>query len=475
MQTLYRVNLLPAALVSILSLFAFGCLEDSKSREPDVFLFVIDTLRADRLGGNGDQPSITPNIDRFAQQSFRYERAYAQSSWTKTSMASLLTGVYPYRHGVFSEEVEGGRLPDAAETLAEILQARGYRTTAISSNPHIQHRTGFAQGFDTFLHSNSWQGETTELLSGLALEQLAKADREQRQFFYFHYLDPHDPWRCTPEQTPALPKGNVINPWVREGEPYVLSGEAKLGTEKLLTGILPVPVELKEDELTHLRGLYDCEISLVDRWIGEVLTQLEREGWLDTSIVIITSDHGEEFLDHGMLRHGYQLFDETIHVPLLIRTPGHRAPAVFTDGLVELVDIVPSILSLLPSPPSLELDGEVLPGIGSESPHDKPSRAFGMTGFRRQHKAFVISGDSKLVWDFKLGRGSLFDLSQNNRETTEQDPNSSPEGRRLIQELNDWKTASEKGAYLIDQKPRDTDPVEDELLRRQLKELGYVE
>jgi arylsulfatase A-like enzyme len=475
------MNLFWATVLCILSFQVLGCVDRSERRDPDIFLFVIDTLRADHLGSDGDQPSISPNIDRFAKESFRYERAYAQSSWTKTSMASLFTGVYPYRHRVFNEEVEGGRLPEAVETLAEILKTRGYRTIALSSNPHIQRRTGFAQGFDTFRSNGSWRGKTTEPLSRMVREQLDLADREERHFFYIHYLDPHDPWRCPPEQEYVLPDVEVTHPWVRAGEGFRLSGEAELGG-KLATGVVPVPAELDKDALAYLRGLYDCEISNVDRAFGEILAKFEREGWLDTSIIILTSDHGEEFLDHGMLRHGYQLFDETIHVPLLIRTPNlikesnrKQPPHSFRD-IVELVDIVPTVLSLLvpPSPP-VDLDGDILPGFGSETSDRKRSRAFGMTAFRRQHKAYVISDDAKLIWDFTQGRGSLFDLNRDALEVAGQDPTSSPEGRRLLQELSEWESTSKERAYSADDTMNDIDSDDEDLLRRQLEELGYIE
>lgn len=463
-------------MVILLSVQAYGCVDRSEGRDPNIFLFVIDTLRADNLGSHGDQRSVSPNIDRFAKESFRYERAYAQSSWTKTSMASLFTGLYPYSHGVFNEQLDGGRLPETAETLAEILKARGYRTVAISSNPHVQKRTGFAQGFDTFRSNSSWREQTTEHVSGILREQLEKADKDERNFFYIHYLDPHDPWRCPQKkQRHTLPDVDVTDPWVLAGEGYQLSGEAALGP-KLAAGIVPVPREMEADSLAYLKGLYDCEISNVDRAFGEILARLEREGWLETSVIILTSDHGEEFLDHGMLRHGYQLFDETIHVPLLLRTADRKRPPLASDVVVELVDIMPTLLSLLAPPlSSADLDGEILPGFESKTRDPKSSRAFGMTAFRQQHKAYVISDDAKLIWDFNEERGDLFDLSQDAREVAGQDPGTSPEGRRLLQELREWKRSSKERAYPTGDVASQVDSEDEDLLRRQLEELGYIE
>ncbi len=438
---------------------------------PSVFLFLIDTLRPDHMGCYGYDKVITPNIDRLAARSVVYEQAHSQSPWTKTAVASLLTGLHPHRHGVYSEHGAAGTLPQAAVTIAEILHQQGYRTVGVSGNPHVSRRSGFDQGFDSYTTIGAWpQTNNTREVTEKTLEAVAATDPGTPAFFYVHFLDPHDPWANPEGCTEHVAGLQVTNEAVLAGNGYVLSGEWPI-RKQLASGKQPEPAAMSDDEVAYLLGLYDCEISQVDRHLGRVLLLMQRRGLLDDSIIIICSDHGEEFLEHGMLRHGYQLFGETVRVPLIISLPGERRGRRITE-VVELTSVVPSLLAQLGLEPPPGLDGGLLPGLPRSAAAQHGS-AFGITRFRAQDKAYLLQGDGKLIWDLQHHRGSLFDLDTDRAEQHPLSPQESPLGQSMLQQLHAWIEDTSAAAL-----PRDDDKPEtenDDDMKEQLQALGYIE
>ncbi|MCP4655824.1 MAG: sulfatase [bacterium] len=443
----------------------------------NVLLIVIDTLRYDHMGCYGYDRRTTPNMDRLAARSLVFDNAYAQSPWTKTSVATLLTGLYPYRHGVFSEGGEESVLSQSALSLAEILRDNGYRTVGISGNPHVSRRSGLGQGFDSFSSISKWPEENnTREVAEATLQSLEGLDPGRGSFLYVHFLDPHDPWASPGECGAFLDGLSTRKPAVRAGNAYVLSGEHEI-EEELPTGKMPRAHELGDEELEYLFGLYDCEISLVDQEIGRILEYLKEKKWSERTLVVICSDHGEEFLEHGMLRHGYQLFGEAVRVPLILHLPGAEVAGRRSEP-VELVDIAPTVLSLLGfSEETAELDGLALPGVpglsrnSSRAGSERASTAFGVTRFRKQNQAYVVSGDTKLIWDFQAGEGRLYDLRVDRPEREPAEAVESPLGRKLLQMLEGWIAQGLATALVRDGKA----PEMDEETKQRLRALGYVE
>lgn len=447
----------------------------------NVLLLVIDTLRYDHMGCYGYDRPTTPNMDRLAARSLVFDNAYAQSPWTKTSVATLLTGLYPYRHGVFSEGGEESVLPPSALSLAETLRDHGYRTIAISGNPHVSRPSGFDQGFDSFSSISNWpEDNNTWEVAEATLHSLEGLDPDRGNFLYVHFLDPHDPW-VSPGDCGAFLGGlSSGKPAVRAGNAYVLSGEYEI-EEELPTGKMPRAHDLGAEDLEYLHGLYDCEISLVDQQIGRILEYLQEKKWSERTLVVLCSDHGEEFLEHGMLRHGYQLFGEAVRVPLIIHLPGAEVAGRRSE-LVELVDIAPTVLSFLGfSDKTAELDGSILPGVPGVSPSssqvaprtrsERVSTAFGLTRFREQNQAYVVSGMTKLIWDFRTGEGKLYDLRVDPPEHEPTETVESARGRELFQMLEGWmaqglKAALVRGGTVLEM---------DEETKQRLRALGYVE
>jgi len=352
---------------------------ESSPRRPNVLFVSIDTLRADHLGAYGYERPTSPRIDALAKEGLVFESAQASASWTLPGLASVLTSYYPSTHGCWSF---GSRLDDSFTTLTELLTAAGFDTACVTSHLFVTTRHGLQQGFvhfdDTFAYPavDPEDNVTSDLISDRGirfLEQKAAAPDGRPWFLWLHYFDPH------------------ANYMVHEGI-----------TERFLT---PGERTLNQVDLDN----YDGEIAFTDHHIGRVLDALAATGQADDTIVVLFSDHGEEFLDHGGLRHGHTLFGELVRVPLIVRAPGIE-PRRITE-VVRTVDVFPTVLDLveLPTPPdimgrSLLRPGTSLPAL-SEIRLDQGALM----------EALVYEG-YKLVHDMRTDVYALFDLKNDPRE-----------------------------------------------------------
>lgn len=300
--------------------------------KPNVLFILVDTLRADHLTAYGYRRSTSPAIQaELADRGVVVETAYSQAPWTVPSVASLLTGQYPGE--VLSGPLESFVVPAEADTMAERFQAMGYQTAAIYGNFVLRDANGFGQGFETrftppaVAESNLLHADT---VNRRALPWL-RAHQHDPFFLYVHYMDPHDPYN-SPDlvdgRSPFFPdyRGNLSGLWIHG----------------LYTGGLKLTDP--ERDLTHIQALYDSEIRHVDRAVEELLATLEPEVAANT-LIVLTADHGEEFLDHGGWKHGQTLYQEQIHVPLIFRWD-HRFPAGRRlSGSVQLLDLLPTLLA----------------------------------------------------------------------------------------------------------------------------------
>ena len=281
----------------------------SSRSEPNVLLVVIDTLRADRLHCYGNPLEVSPVIDGLAARGTRFARSYSSSSWTIPSTASLLTGRTPPQHGLGAGS--SYYLADRIETLPELFQREGFTTAGFACNPLIARERNFDQGFE-FFRSYRWTAaaDVADDVAGWLDE-----NRERRFFLYLHYVDPHGPYQPPPESAgrfvhAARPEGFIERPQaVRDALDAYYAGEG-LGAQVLAAIV------------AHHSANYDAEIHAVDRALGQVLDRIESLGLAQSTIVCVTSDHGEEFLEHGWFGHYAQLFDESVHVPLVLAGPG---------------------------------------------------------------------------------------------------------------------------------------------------------
>ncbi|MDP8222036.1 MAG: sulfatase [Candidatus Lernaella stagnicola] len=301
----------------------------------NVLLITIDSLRWDHVGSYGYDKPTTPKLDAFGESAVRFQRAYAPSPWTLPSHASLLTGLYPDTHGVDQERsVLGPELP----TLGEILQAHGYRTGAVVCAPFLWTFYGLQRGFDTY---------DTELMDLLPIKSLRRKvgpdvtkrgldwidqNRDQPFFLFLHYWDVHHDYNPPQEYV------DLFDPGYEGDEDGLRIAEREHG--ELAPGY-------PKRDLKHLLALYDGEIRYTDDALGDLLAGLEQRGLMQNTLIWITSDHGEEFLDHGQVAHKKTCYEEVIRIPLIVRIPWMETASSVIDDAVSLLDFFPTALDAL--------------------------------------------------------------------------------------------------------------------------------
>ena len=318
----------------------------SGPQRPNVLFIVIDTLRADRLGSYGNQRELTPFLDAVAAKATVFPTAYAASSWTVPSVMSMFTACLPTRHGVGF----GDRLDPSQPVLAEILAHGGYRTGAFVANPLLSAATGFARGFDAFTVLPGTGGGTAESVRAASLAWLDGSAGDQKPvFLYLHYMEPH--WTYSPPK--VYEERFASSPLSGQARAYFMRKLGRLFRQRSRHEALEA---FTCQELESLESLYDAEVAWLDAELGRLLADLDRRHFLDNTIVVITSDHGEEFLDHGYFWHERALYEESVRVPLIIRLPGQGENRIVTRP-VSLVDLAPSLLELLGVPPPPALAG----------------------------------------------------------------------------------------------------------------------
>jgi arylsulfatase A-like enzyme len=306
---------------------------------PSLILIVQDTQRSDRLSAYGHDRPTSPWLERQAGRGLKFLRAYATSSWTWPSTASILTGLHPERHGVV--DPASCRLPYEVETVAEALQSRGYTTAAFTGNPLIARSKNFHQGFELFADVRGRFRKTDEFLPDVL--SWLEAHAGTRFFLYLHLVDPHDPPQPQPEAlarlgTRAPEERSEVRPLSQIAQ-RLLRGEGRDAHGELQRGLV------QDDELRRWSALYDAAVATGDDYVGRVLEHLEDLNLEGETIVVYTSDHGEELLDHGLLGHGQSLHRELVQVPLVLAGPGIPR-GVVSERVVSNRHIAPTLAHL---------------------------------------------------------------------------------------------------------------------------------
>ena len=335
------------SLILLLISAAAGCAPEPKPH--NVLLLMVDALRADHLGCYGYERDTSPRIDALANESVLFLNAYAQSPWTKPSIPTLFTSLYPLQHGVYAGEkphsagyLESDVLADEFLTLAEAFKQAGFRTAAFVNNEHLPASQGFAQGFDVYE-----QGDISAAEIQQGFFEFVDQAPEAPFFAYLHYLDVH--WPFEPE-----------SPFdERFAGPEAPAFPGPDGWRGLTDAINQGRIRLSPEEHQQLVSLHDGGIAELDHHIGELLERLRQQGRLDQTIILLTSDHGQELLEHGRVGHGDTLFDEVIRVPMLMRLPG-GAGARRVREPARLLDVYPTLLAAAGIAAPSELQGRDL-------------------------------------------------------------------------------------------------------------------
>ena len=416
----------------------------------NIILILIDTLRADHVGCHGYHRSTTPNLDRFASDAVLFKNAISPAPWTTPTVASIFTGQYPH---VLGYEDQAIVLDEKFPCLAEILRNSGYATGGIIAHAYISGSFGIGQGFDTYDEENA-QGHGHVSSPSVTDKAIAfvEANKDSQFFLFVHYFDPHCDYILHEEYD-----------YYRDYHGPVVSGE----TIYTLREMAP---SMTAEDVRYLNALYDSEIRFTDEHVGRFLAVLKEYGLYENSLVIIVADHGEEFLERGdhWIGHTKTVYQELIHVPLLIRLPGESASRVI-DQYVGLVDLAPTILSLngLKMPDGYKHDGVVLKFAGGMTPEPRP--VFSETMRWGTYQTLIRDG-LKLIYDPTSDTARLFDLAEDPGETRDIGGDNLTTLRRMQTELHQWD---------YDMRLRRTDiKTQSPKLSReqvdQLKSLGYI-
>ena len=436
-----KVLVAAAALLAAVAL-GFGV---SRLRQPagppNLVVIVVDTLRADHLPFHGYPVDTAPFLSSLASRGLVFTRATATSSWTAPSTASIFTSLYPFQHGVVTGFVATRRLqkedptitlnriPDEIATLPEVLAEAGYRTFGVADNVNICAAEGFDAGFDRFANFNY---ESADRVNRQMVEWRDEILRGPEPYFtYVHYMDPHAPYHRR-------------EPWYRP----------------------PAAPELEDV------AAYDSEIGYVDEKIRELFGLF---GWEDDpgTVVVVTSDHGEEFREHGRVHHGQTLYGEVLDVPLLIYAPGRLEPgrsALRASG----IDILPTLRALAGLPASDHDEGSDLLALATG---DRGRRGMVFAHLARSREVMGLEHDLVLEaalldrWKYirdRHGADELYDLASDPGERRNRADELQERAARLREAL---------GRFLLSCRSYDPEHEEvatDRELLEKLRSLGYV-
>jgi arylsulfatase A-like enzyme len=402
-------------------------------------LVTVDTLRADHVLGSEARRVPTPTIDALAQDSVVFTQARSAAPWTKPSLATLLTGLSPLVHGMTNRRA---RLPEEIETLPERLRAAGYRTAGIGLNAHFERAFRFDQGFDDYAfparpdygialgaralaflapERHPTLFPSTRAIADEALEWL-DAHAPEPFFLWLHVLDPHWPYEPPSEwlaRPAALPR--------RWGEPATVA-EVQAGSTK------PGP-----EERQRVAELYAGEIRYADAELGRVFERLRRFGLYERALIVLASDHGEEFWEHGRYEHGHTLYDEVLRVPLLIKLPGASARAS-VEAAVSTEALVPTMLDVLGLPYDPAHFGARSLADWWRAPESAAVEPLFSSGtYYFGEKRGVVFDGKKLVLELDTGRSELYDLGEDPRELRSLAAAQPEVERRGLELLGEWQ------------------------------------
>lgn len=437
----------------------FGCDEDESAEEgkaavstarragPNAVVISLDTLRADRLGSYGHRARTSPALDALAARGTRFEHAFAEATWTLPSHMTLFTGLHPSAHGVTRS---GRRLPDEVPSLGQLLAKNGVRAFAFTEGGYVRGDYGFDRGFESY---RSKHGAGLRETLTLARKRIESLPRDDRYFLFLHTYDIHCPY-----DPPKRYRDMFVT---RPAEDQVPTA-GRCGAHQYNK------MNLTKGQVAFISEVYDAGIRWTDDALGEFFAFLDEREAFEHTYVIVTSDHGEEFHEHGKIGHGHSLYMEQLRVPLLIAGPD-IAPRVIASP-AGLADILPTLVDLLRLEGMPPVQGRSLAPLLSGKHVDWADRLmFAERDEAKQegHRRSVVRGSHHFLDTFE-GSQELYDWR---RDPTEQE-NLAEEREQSTSELAAALSRHEKTVQQMD------DVQSRQLSERekaQLRALGYAE
>lgn len=399
------------------------------STEPkNIVLISIDSVRRDHLGAYGHKPQyapqipVTPALDALASEGVVFEDAWTTSSWTLPAHMSLMTGLSDRRHGVENDRFQ---LDPLRRTMAENLQAAGWNTAGYFSGPYLDAKFGFARGFDDYrsgmitpedfllyvqdqqkqrealgkppldedtIHrmrdSMSHWDITSPKINELGLAFLEQQEEEDPFFLFLHYFDAHYdhiPWRMEEGL------GKRFDPGYDKTGDDAFDGTGWYFDARVMGNKPPYERRIGPRDLDHVKAFYDAEIHWVDRHIGEIIARLKEKGMWENTILMVVSDHGDEFFDHQSIGHRSTLFAEQCRIPMILRVPGVTPAGRRVPELSRIYDSAPTLLDFAGAPPLEEAEGASLRATleGNEEPRFALQRIYS-GGHRRSRGSLNV-------------------------------------------------------------------------------------
>lgn len=420
---------------------------------PNIILISLDTLRADHLSCYGYHRP-TPNLESFARDSILFENAFSQAPWTTASHMSLFSSLYPTVHRISHEAMSDVRI-----TLTHHLKERGYQTAAFVEATALDRRFGFGEGFDVYRGKSD--DPSARANNERARDWLRARDRQAPFFLFLHYYDIHRKY------DPPAPYNRL----------YCDTCDPSM--DSLIVGPYGKMRRIPQADLYNLMALYDSEIRYVDDRIKELMDFLKQENLYDGAMIILLADHGEGFLEHGLMDHGNSLYQELLHVPMIIKMPGNRNRGTRQKAAVRLIDVFPTFLDLLSIRTHSLLQGSsLLPLLRGASSSEDAVLSSGGIGSES-----IVSKQWKLIHNNELEkRLSMIPLAVNaefelyNLESDPLEWNNlagirTDKQKELMDMLQAQRALNERYSSRIhvDHKPLDHE------IEEQLRSLGYIQ
>lgn len=428
-----------------------------KAEELNIILLLVDTFGAEYSGSNNPAIRHTPTIKKLSRQGVNFTNAYAAAPWTMPSVASIFTSHMPSSHKLTQKDHQ---LRKTHLTLSEHMKAKGFKTFGVVSHVYLGEKYGFSQGFDEYIelistkyaaHRVITSRKVTNAATGWIDKNLAEGTRSG-MFMFVHYFDPHYEYN-------HHKKFDMTSHY---------SGQIKPGTG--LGKLREIRSQLLPNDIDYLKGLYQEEGAYVDFHIGRLIEHIEKSGLADNTLIIFTSDHGEEFMEHGWLGHTRTLYDELIRIPMFFYLPGTLSPGIVKTP-VSQIDILPTLMSMFNEPHrSKTWEGislkQYLEGGGSALPR---RNLFSETSTDANLRS-VIQGPYKLVHDKQRKKFTLYNRTEDPGEHKDISKAEPQVFKELKHKLAAWESSVEATSQEI--QPRKVNLNSEEI--KQLKSLGYI-
>lgn len=425
----------------------------AKDKDFNIILISIDTLRADHLGCYNYPRNTCPSIDKFRENAVLFRYCIAQSSSTLTSHASMLTSLIPSHHGAFFTREQA--LPENIRTMAELLKEKGYQTISFNDGGQIAPKFGLNQGFDRYESMrDSIKAEHLNFYR-VVTKTMKWLDQhpEEKFFLFLHTYETHHPY--TPKK--------------RQLKLFESNYNGDLNwqiTVEMIERINKGEIKLTDEDKQHIINTYDAEIRSMDESFGLLIDFLKKKKLYDNTLIIFTSDHGEEFGEHGIwATHSHTLFNDQLHVPLVIKLPASKFASRKVDHLVRSIDILPTVMDLLGEKMSKDFEGSSLVPLMKGIP---PKKLIFAISQRDMKQTYVSAYWSVMTQKWKLYDAKLFNLLN--------DPG---ELKDVSKSHEDLKTNLQKYALIYLKRKNEKSPAKkvvlDDELREKLKSLGYLD